>query len=146
MMKRLPTSGAVMLSTNNRVLVVNMNGTAWSLVKGGIEPQDENLKATLRREVEEESGIRRFKIIKVLGTYERHVLNDDGKTENKDIIKPITIYLCTTEETELNPIDPANPEARWVDLDAVEELLTHPKDKEFYKSVLPEVKKFIETR
>jgi hypothetical protein len=35
----------------------------------------------------------------------------------------------------LKPIDPDNPEARWVDPEQVRELLTHPKDGEFFESI-----------
>jgi hypothetical protein len=42
------------------------------------------------------------------------------------------MFLFKTEEEELSPIDPENPEALWVDRERVAELLTHPKDREFY--------------
>ncbi len=37
---------------------------------------------------------------------------------------------------DLKPIDPDNSEARWVDGDKVADLLTHPKDREFFLNVL----------
>ena len=45
------------------------------------------------------------------------------------------MYFLTTRVTELKPIDSENPEARWVDQDDVEILLTHPSDKEFFESI-----------
>ena len=42
---------------------------------------------------------------------------------------------ATTKEKFIKPIDPENPEARWVEKDQIAELLTHPKDKEFFLSI-----------
>jgi hypothetical protein len=34
---------------------------------------------------------------------------------------------------ELNPVDKDNPEARWVKKQEVSKLLTHPKDRAFFR-------------
>jgi hypothetical protein len=81
--------------------------------------------------------------IEELGTYERYKISKDGKGEEKSVIKVITIFLYKTEQVELRPRDPANPEARWVKPDEVTVLLTNSKDKEFYLSVLSQVQDFI---
>ena len=44
-------------------------------------------------------------------------------------------FLFLTDEEELKPVDPGNPEARWVEKDKVADLLTHYKDKEFFLSI-----------
>jgi len=49
------------------------------------------------------------------------------------------MFLFETIEEKLKPIDPTNPEARWVEKDKVADLLTHKKDKEFFLSVLGEI-------
>ena len=46
------------------------------------------------------------------------------------------MFLYTTNEDSLKPTYPANPEARWVESERVAELLTHPKDKEFFLKIL----------
>jgi len=135
------SAGAVVIGPGNLVVVVNQHGNSWSLPKGHINP-GEDTKTAAAREIYEESGISRLEFIEELGTYERHRMAkipwDDAAQ-----MKTITIFLCTTEQQELKPKDPDNPEARWVEPDKVAELLTHHKDKKFFRSVLPKVKEFI---
>ncbi len=45
------------------------------------------------------------------------------------------MFLFKAQEISLKPIDPKNPEARWVQKENVPDLLTHPKDKEFFLSI-----------
>ncbi len=98
--------------------------------------------AALKRELKEEIGIIDFDVITKLGNYKRYMIGKDGG-EDRSTLKTITFYLCSTQQNELKPEDPENPEARWIEPDKVEELLTHPKDQEFYKQALPKIKRFI---
>ena len=50
--------------------------------------------------------------------------------------KTIQIYLFKSEQLELKPLDPNNPEARWVTIDRAYDLLTHIEDKIFLKKTL----------
>ncbi len=105
--------------------------------KGHIDPEEMALEAAIR-EIEEESGLEELKVIKYLGSYQRYkIALDDG--DEKSEFKTIHMYLFTTNQTQLHPKDKDNPEARWVEPDRVEELLTHRKDKEFYRSVRREI-------
>jgi len=135
------TGGGVVLSSDDKVLVVSQHGTSWSLPKGHIDPGEDAQQAATR-EIEEESGITKLNFIKELGTYQRHRIGLNGGEDTSEL-KTITFFLYTTTEYTLKPIDPENPEARWVDVDSVIELLTHPKDKEFFRSVSDQVKEFI---
>jgi ADP-ribose pyrophosphatase YjhB (NUDIX family) len=135
------SGGGIIIGPNKKVLVVSQHGSSWSLPKGRLE-EGEDARAAALREIEEETGITKLNFIKELGTYDRSLIGVDGQPDER-FQKTITIFLYTTPELELNPKDADNPEARWVNPDEVEELLTHPKDQEFYKSVLPEVQKFI---
>jgi 8-oxo-dGTP pyrophosphatase MutT (NUDIX family) len=137
------SGGGVIIGPSKKVLVVSQHGTSWSLPKGRLEAGEDTKIAALR-EIEEETGITQLELIKELGVYERSLIGVDGKPDNR-FSKTITIYLYTTSEADLKPIDPDNPEARWVEPDEVTNLLTHPKDKEFYLGVLPKVKAFINT-
>ena len=50
------------------------------------------------------------------------------------------MYLFKTDVLDtLVPHDENNPEARWVEVAEVSKLLTHPKDREFFLSVLPDL-------
>jgi len=140
-MRYTKSAGGVVVNSEGNVLVVNQNGTSWSLPKGHIDPGEDAMVAA-GREIKEESGISLLTFVKGLGTYQRYkigVKGNDEKTEHKTII----MFLYTTTQLELKPLDHRNPEARWVKPDEVAELLTHPKDKEFFASVIGDVKKLL---
>jgi 8-oxo-dGTP pyrophosphatase MutT (NUDIX family) len=138
MMGKSYSAGGVVVNPDGKVLVVNQNGDSWSLPKGHVDPGETDRQAA-EREVREESGVAGLKFIKKLGSYERYQLALGGVGENKDDLKRITLFLYMTEQRELAPEDPHNPEARWVTPQEVADLLTHPKDKAFFEKVLPEV-------
>lgn len=133
-MKETYSAGGIVLNSEGKVLVVNQNHDSWSLPKGHIEKGENALEAA-KREINEESGIKDLTLIQELGTYERHKIALDG-SDDKTELKRITMFLFRTTQTELKPIDPENPEARWVAKELVPDLLTHQKDKEFFKGVM----------
>ena len=119
------------------VLVVNQNGTSWSLPKGHVDPGEEPLEAAIR-EIMEESGITELAFLHALGAYGRYKIGLNTG-EDKSEWKVLLFFLFKTNQNELKPQDPHNPEARWVHPDEVEALLTHPKDKAFYKSIRSQI-------
>ena len=124
-----------MLNSQGEVLVVSQNGDSWSLPKGHLE-KGESERTAAEREIHEESGLKALRFVKALGCYERPKIARGGRGEDASEIKVITMFLFRTAETVLNPTDPENPEARWVKKEDVSGLLTHPKDKAFFLSVL----------
>lgn len=128
------TAGGIVLNKKGRVLVVSQRGNSWSLPKGHIDPGEDALTAA-KREIAEESGVVRLTLVKALGSYSRYKIGLDGTKEDRSELKTIHMFLFTTDEQKLKPTDPHNPEARWVYADDVEGMLTHPKDKLFFKSV-----------
>ncbi len=133
-MRNTRSAGGVVLNTNGEVLVVSQHGTSWSLPKGHIEEGEDAMTAA-RRETEEESGVSSLEFIKDLGSYQRYKIAGDGGDDQSEL-KNIIIFLFRTNQLELKPIDPENPEARWVKKEEVVNLLTHQKDKEFWLSVM----------
>jgi len=143
MVKSVQVAGGVVLNRKGQVLVVNQRGRSWSLPKGHMEKGESVLEAA-RREIYEESGVKKLKFVKLLGSYERSRMGaregevpsprDEGVKTKK-----LTIFLFETDHEALKPIDPDNPEARWVDRRNVAKLLTHPKDREFFIQVLPQI-------
>jgi 8-oxo-dGTP pyrophosphatase MutT (NUDIX family) len=124
------SAGGVVLNGGGQILVVNQNGTSWSLPKGHVE-EGEDALAAARREIYEEAGIRDLTLIRHLGDYRRFRIGKDGG-EDESELKTIVMFLFETSETELSPVDAENPEARWVEREEVAGLLTHPKDAEFF--------------
>ena len=132
-MIKTESAGGIVLR-NGFVLVVNQRGTSWSLPKGHLEKGETPIQAA-KREITEESGITDLQLIKELGNYQRYRIGKNGADDRSEL-KTIYLFLFRTTTKILKPLDPHNPEARWVAKDKVADLLTHPKDKEFYLSVV----------
>ena len=128
------SAGGVVLNGAGQVLVVNQKGTSWSLPKGHIEEGEDALSAA-RREIFEEAGVSQLEYAGEFGSYTRHRIGADGG-EDKSELKTIHMFLFTTKQAVLSPTDGDNPEARWVEREAVTSFLTHPKDREFFLFVL----------
>jgi len=138
--KHTKGAGGVVLNTKGQVLVVNQHGITWSLPKGHIDEGEDELTSA-KREIYEESGIpiAKLELIKELGSYERYKISLDGGDDLSEQ-KTITMFLFKTDQEKLKPIDPENPEARWVEKDKVADILTHRKDKEFFLKVIEQAK------
>lgn len=141
-MRRSQSAGGVVIGPDGRVLVTNQNGDSWSLPKGHIDP-GEDARTAAARETAEETGITQLTYVKDLGSYERYRTGKGGKGEDKSDLKTIIMFLYTTKETDLQPTDEHNPEAQWVVLEEVANLLTNPKDKAFFESVIDQVTEVI---
>jgi ADP-ribose pyrophosphatase YjhB (NUDIX family) len=129
-MMKTRTAGGVVVNPEGQILVVNQRGDSWSLPKGHIDAGEDALEAAMR-EIYEESGVRELELVRELGSYHRYKISEDGGDDFREL-KRITMFLFRTPQMELRPIDPANPEARWVEREKVSELLTHWKDKEWF--------------
>lgn len=132
-MRKTRSAGGVVVNADGEVLVVSQRGMSWSLPKGHIDPGESALDAA-RREIYEESGIRDLELLGELGTYERRKIGVNGGDDRSEL-KAITMFLFRTSERLLRPVDPDNPEARWVERSKVATLLTHERDKEFFRGV-----------
>ncbi|RME90417.1 MAG: NUDIX domain-containing protein [Candidatus Hydrogenedentota bacterium] len=132
--------GLILHSKTGKVAIVNQNGDSWSLPKGHIDA-GETAEQAARREIKEETGIQKVQLIQPLGEYERYRIALGGG-DDKSELKKIQFFLFETDQDKLQPEDPHNPEARWVDPEEVASYLTHPKDAEFYTKVaLPVIKR-----
>ena len=132
-MRKTRSAGGVVTNDEGKVLVVNQHGTSWSLPKGHID-RGENALVAAKREIYEESGIRDLEFVRELGSYERHKIGANGGDDRSEL-KVITMFLFRTSEKSLGPVDPNNPEARWVEKSKVALLLTHAKDQEFFRRI-----------
>ena len=132
--KHVKCAGGIVINKKKEVAIVNQNHDSWSLPKGHIDTGESNLQ-TAKREIYEETGIVDLKLIKYIGEYDRYRIALDGG-EDKSELKTIYIFLFHSNQQELKPIDPNNPEAKWIQYNKIQNLLTHPKDKEFYIKVI----------
>lgn len=136
-MLQTESAGGVVLNTEGRVLLVSQHGTSWSLPKGHVEAGEDALAAA-RREIYEESGVGELELLGELGSYSRYRIGKGGG-EDRSELKTIRLFLFRTAQAALAPVDPENPEARWVEPRRAAEMLTHPKDREFFLSIVGSV-------
>lgn len=136
-LRQTKSGGGVVLNEKGEVLVVSQHGNSWSLLKGHVELGEDAIMAA-KRETLEESGLSDLEFIKPLGGYQRFRIGKDGG-EDRTEMKTILMFLFKSKSVTLKPIDPENPEARWVPKNEVAKLLTHPKDKEFFLSIINQI-------
>ena len=127
------SAGGIVINRDNKILIVNQNHDSWSLPKGHVDPGETRIEAA-KREIYEESGVKQLDYIQDLGSYQRYKIGLDG-TEDKEELKQIHLFLFTTNQMSLQPIDPMNPEAKWCTDEEVVQLLTHQEDINFFISV-----------
>lgn len=135
--KMTRSAGGVVVNAESKILVVSQWGTSWSLPKGHVE-EGEDLETAARREIREEAGITELVTIEEFSSYQRYRISPDGN-EDPSELKTITMFLFVTDQDILKPLDPDNPEARWVEKEEVETLLTHERDREFWLSIKDKV-------
>ena len=133
--KHTTSAGGVVVNQERKVLVVSQQGgTSWSLPKGHIDEGEDALTAA-KREIQEESGISQLALVRELESYQRFKIGKNGEDDMSEI-KTMIFFIFQTEQQTLAPTDPANPEARWVGVEQVADILTHPKDKEFFANLV----------
>lgn len=126
--------GVVVSNADGKILVVRQNHDKWSLPKGHVEENEDPIAAA-RREITEETGIAELDLLDKLGEYKRFKMGRYLKDDESEI-KIIHMYLFTTSQRELVANGEDAHEAKWADRKEVATLLSHPKDKEFFVSVL----------
>ena len=136
-MHKSESAGGVVQNVRGEVALVKNGPSFWGFPKGHVDPGEDALTAA-RREITEETGLRHLELVKDLGSYGRYRGTPDGG-EDRSEYKTIYMFRFTTSDTALAPIDPHNPEARWVPVAEVAALLTDPKDREFFESVIPDL-------
>ncbi|HVW66735.1 MAG TPA: NUDIX domain-containing protein [Candidatus Peribacteraceae bacterium] len=135
------SAGGVVVGPHGKVLLVLQRDRTWSLPKGHIKDGEDPRDAAVR-EIIEEAGIIDLQMIKILKSYSRFRLTNTGR-EDMHSLKRITMYLFITNQTQLMPADPRTPEAQWIDPEEVPNILSHPKDQEFFASILSDIEECI---
>ncbi len=135
-MKETEAAGGVVLNARGEVaLVVSGQDNFWGFPKGHIDAGEDALTAA-KREIEEETGLTKLELIRSLGSYGRYKAGLNGVDDTSEF-KNMHMFLFATSEEKLEPKDAWNPEAKWIPIDKVEAMLTHPKDAEFFRSISP---------
>ena len=123
-------AGGIVLNSKGEVAVVSNQGNFWGLPKGHIDLGEDALTAA-KREILEETGLSQLNLIRAFPSYQRYRGTPNGGDDTSEL-KTIFMFLFSTDEETMAPQDKQNPEARWVKPEDVAEMLTHPKDKDFF--------------
>ena len=143
--------GIVVLNKDNKVFVakrIDNPKNFWQMPQGGVEQEEDFLRAAYR-ELEEETSIKTVELIKELDgtiTYELpdHLLGIIWKGKYKGQKQKWFLMRFTGEEQEIN-IKTENPEFldwKWIGLDQITEFVVDFK-LHVYKELKEKVKKII---
>jgi 8-oxo-dGTP pyrophosphatase MutT (NUDIX family) len=136
------SAGGVVLNQLGQILVVRQGSDIWSLPKGHVEA-GEDLLSTARREIHEESGLHHLQPLRELGRYQRY--KPFSSRYMRPELKNIAMFLFYSPQLDLKPIDPANPEARWMSKEEVISILSFPEDRDFFLSIINLIECFTRT-
>ena len=133
-MRELVSSGGIIIK-NNKILLVSHGSFGWSFPKGKLK-RNETIINACKREIKEETGLKRFKINKKLGIIKRGAI-EKGTEKVK---KSIHLYLITTEDKKLKDT------CRWFTLEKASRILAHKEDRKFLIRTKHQLKPFFTTK
>ena len=143
--------GIAVLNSKNKVFVAKRKDSPfdkWQMPQGGIDLNETPLVA-MKRELEEETSIKNFKVLEEFNQWLEYELPENliGKIWNgkyRGQKQKWFIVRFTGEESEIN-INTKHPEFiewKWIEMNLLPNLIVNFK-KHVYRDVLVELKKFI---
>ena len=143
--------GIILLNKDNKVFVakrIDNPKNFWQMPQGGVD-DGENFLSAAFRELEEETSIKKVKLIKELDgitTYElpNHLLGIiwKGKYKGQKQKWFLMRYLGNNDEIDIKTKNPEFLDWKWVDLEIITEVVVDFK-LEVYKEIKEKVKKII---
>ena len=144
--------GIIVLNQKNKVFVgkrIDNPIDKWQMPQGGID-QDETPLNAMRRELEEETSIKKIKILKEIENWLEYELPKNllgkiwkGKFRGQKQKWFITKFLGNEKEINLNTKQPEFIEWKWIDAEKLPEVIVDFK-KNLYLSLLKEIKLVID--
>src|SRR3989344_2702782 len=89
-------SVGIIIFNKDKYLLLHYNAGHWGYVKGKVEANEES-KDTARRELQEETGIKSFFLVKDFQEKEEYFYKKEGKTIHKEVL----YFLAETREEEI---------------------------------------------
>ncbi|MDB9760590.1 RNA pyrophosphohydrolase [Pelagibacteraceae bacterium] len=143
--------GISILNSKNQVFVGKRKDNTfdkWQMPQGGVD-LNEPLLMAMKRELEEETSIRNFKILKEFNQWLEYELPENligkiWKGKYRGQKQKWFIIRFTGEESEID-INTKNPEFiewKWINMNLLPDLIVNFK-KHIYRDVLVELKKYI---
>ncbi len=127
-------AGAIVVNKKTRqVALIKMHHNVWGFPKGGIRKGEDTVEAA-KREVYEETGIKKVDVIKEFPVYKR------ANSYRPDQMISIKMYLFETDQEDLGQVEYDVAEVKWCPIDEVAITLTLQEDIDFFLSVKKDVK------
>ena len=143
--------GAIVLNEKNKVFVGKRKDNPvnkWQMPQGGVN-EGEKLIDAMKRELEEETGIKNIKILKEIDGWSEYELPNyllgriwKGKYRGQKQKWFIVRFLGKDEEINLKTTHPEFIEWQWLDIENLPSVIVHFK-KKVYEKLLPVIKSFI---
>ena len=143
--------GAIVVNNKNKIFVGKRKDNPvnkWQMPQGGVN-ENESFLAAMKRELDEETSIKRIQIIKEIDGWYQYELPKNllgivwqGKKKKKK--QKWFVVRFTGEESEINLKTklPEFIEWKWVEMDELPKIIVDFK-KDVYEKLLLELKKFI---
>ncbi|MDP3970257.1 MAG: NUDIX domain-containing protein [bacterium] len=126
---RQKSVGAIILNAKSEVLIMHSaQNKYWEFPKGKVEKGEKELD-TLKREMFEETGIRRFRLHPAFREYLRYSFRVGSKIINK-----VVVYYLFKTGSEIK-ISDEHTAYKWVSLVEVEKSLKHENQRKLIKRV-----------
>ena len=143
--------GILVLNSKNQVFVGKRKDNPfdkWQMPQGGVDP-NEPLLVAMKRELEEETSIKKIEILKEFDQWLEYELPENligkiwkGKYRGQKQKWFIVRFTGQESEININTKYPEFIEWKWIDMNLLPNLIVDFK-KHVYKDVLIELKKFI---
>ena len=143
--------GAIVLNKSNMVFVGKRKdnpGKYWQMPQGGVD-ENENFIEAAKRELEEETGIEKIKLIKQLDEWFIYDLPKNlqgkiwkGKYRGQKQKWFLMKFKGRDNEINLNTIHPEFLDWKWIDIDKITDVVVKFK-LDVYKKIQEEVKKIL---
>ena len=127
----METSCGLVLSNLGSILLLQYPQGHWDLPKGHVEDTDINHIATVRRELEEETGISEVDFIPNFCERSEYSYNHKGKKNTKQVFW----YLGETERITVR-LSREHRGHMWLEWDQALEMLTHKETKMVVESAM----------
>ena len=144
--------GAVVLNKNNKVFVGKRKDNPvdkWQMPQGGVNEGEELIDA-MKRELEEETGIKKIKILKEIDGWSEYELPSyllgkiwRGKYRGQKQKWFIVRFLGSDSEIDLEKYKPEFIEWRWLEIEKLPGVIVEFKRK-IYEELLPKIRSSID--
>ncbi len=140
--------GVVVLNKENKVFVGKRKDNPvnkWQMPQGGVD-NGEDLVVAMKRELDEETGIKNIKILKEIDGWSQYELPNyllgrvwKGKYRGQKQKWFVVRFLGNDNEINLETKNPEFIEWQWIDIDSLPGVIVNFK-KEVYERLVPKIK------